>query len=147
MHGQQTHGPAPSARPAVTYSRSRSDATMPRTPRATMGQPTSAKMPASSTNTVARRQHQRHHGAQREHDVDRRQHEHEIRETREELVDGAARVAGDAADAAPKSIAASVERTARPSEARDAVEQPREDVATVRIGAKQQQRRPLVSRW
>ena len=80
---------------------------------------------------VTRRQHQRHHGAQREHDVDRGKDEHEIRESREDLVDGASREAGDAANRGAEDHGGKrredreTERGARP------VEQPREDVATV----------------
>ena len=91
-------GPAPRAWLASAYSRVRSDATIARTPRATIGQPSSAKMPVEQQEDRAGGQDERHHRAQRERDVDRRQHEDEVRRPREHLVDRAARVPGDAAD-------------------------------------------------
>ena len=46
--------------------------TIARTPRAMNGAPTTAKIPARSTKTAARRKHQRQHRPQRQRDVHRR---------------------------------------------------------------------------
>ena len=106
-------------RAATTYSRSRSAATIARTPRATNGQPTSAKIPPSggtrspsgSTSGSARPQHHS--------DVDSRQHQDEVGGR-----DGAARrpsrrVPGHAPMSAPSSERAQRRTSsARPSDAR-----------------------------
>ena len=72
MAGDQPPEPAPSARAASAYSACRSTTRIPRTPRATVGHPTSDSTTTSATKTCSVDQHHRQRAPQREHHVDRR---------------------------------------------------------------------------
>jgi len=138
---EQAAWPAPSERAATAYSRSRSVATIARTPRAAYGHPTAGER-GHQDEQLQRLDHQRQ---------DRRSARitytaHTGRNPRGASAPRppASGVPGDPADHAPISRAPKAPSAATPSDTR-AVEQPRQDVAPEAVGAQQKQR-PAPSR-
>ena len=91
-------GDAPIARAAIANSLTASRATIARTPRATIGHPSSVSTTVISVKIVDGRDRVGQRRARRQHDVEHRQHEHQLRRAHRERVERAAGVAGHDAD-------------------------------------------------